>query len=181
MRNSMQTFAPIREILYSHPALKHEILCKMSQRIAKSPAAIWGANGRSEANIWPSSAARNRTFVPDSAGLNETPLPACENADPSTRSLREMQRQEQPQVLRLVRHGGLAQDDIRYMSLRMAEFRCGLCCPTHSQEARMDGARGISSNIDRSEHRSLHVEPRRILSVNGRGDAASKLRLRPLI
>jgi hypothetical protein len=35
MRNSLQTRALIREILYSHALLMREILCNMSRKIAK--------------------------------------------------------------------------------------------------------------------------------------------------
>jgi len=51
MRNSLQTFAKIREILYSHPLLKRAILIHLSQKIAKLQANASAPDGRFQANI----------------------------------------------------------------------------------------------------------------------------------
>jgi hypothetical protein len=53
MRNSLQTFALNREILYSHSLLKCAIAINLSQKIAKLQAIIPGAIGRFQTNIWP--------------------------------------------------------------------------------------------------------------------------------
>jgi hypothetical protein len=50
-RNSLPTCALIREILYSHSHQKREILCNMSQKIAKPHTNAGASNGRFQANI----------------------------------------------------------------------------------------------------------------------------------
>jgi hypothetical protein len=75
MGNSLQTFALIREILYSHSPLKREILVNMSQKIAKFQTNAGASNGRSQANIWGVFGSRKTNICVDSAGLNETPHP----------------------------------------------------------------------------------------------------------
>jgi hypothetical protein len=79
MRNSLQTFAKIREILYSHSLLKREILVNLSQKIAKPQTNVGASNGRFQANIWPLWGSTKSTISPDSAGLNGTPHPDAKN------------------------------------------------------------------------------------------------------
>jgi hypothetical protein len=52
MRNSLPTFAKIREILYSHSPLKRAILANLSQKIAKLQTNAGASNGRFQTNIW---------------------------------------------------------------------------------------------------------------------------------
>jgi hypothetical protein len=51
MRNSLQTFAKIREILYSHSPVMRAILVNLSQKIAKLQTNVGASNGRFQANI----------------------------------------------------------------------------------------------------------------------------------
>jgi glycerol-3-phosphate O-acyltransferase len=51
MRNSLQTFAINREILYSHPLINREILINLSQKIAKFQTNASAPDGRFQTNI----------------------------------------------------------------------------------------------------------------------------------